>query len=118
MAVAKVLEKFGGGFIASVLPPPEDLPASVKVKQSKILARTIKAINVTNVMIVRGSSIVDQPHGLCKAVYKDFLPAALKSGQFKPAPEPEVIGKGLDHLQAAVDKLRKGVSARKLVVTL
>lgn len=33
--VTTVLDAFGGGFVATVLPPPKDLPASVKVVQSK-----------------------------------------------------------------------------------
>ena len=46
------------------------------------------------------------------------MPAALTGRQFKPVPEPEVIGKGLEHLQAGIYKLRKGVSATKLVVAV
>ena len=52
------------------------------------------------------------------AIYKDFLTAALTSGQFKSASEPTVLGKGLEHLQRGIDKLTKGVSASKLVVVL
>ena len=59
-----------------------------------------------------------QDKDIGKAIYADFLPAALKSGQFKPAPEAEVIGTGLKHLQAGLDMLRKGVSAKKIVVAL
>ena len=32
------------------------------------------------------------------------------------APEPEIVGKGLEFVQTALDTLRKGVSAKKLVV--
>ncbi|KAI0138707.1 GroES-like protein [Hypoxylon sp. NC0597] len=53
-----------------------------------------------------------------KAIYNDFLPAALKAGTFVPAPEPIVVGKGLDKIQEAVDLVKKGVSAAKLVVSL
>lgn len=53
-----------------------------------------------------------------KAVWQDFLPAALKTGQFKPTPPPEVVGKGLESLQGALDKQKAGVSAKKIVVTL
>ena len=53
-----------------------------------------------------------------KAVYEDFLPGALKAGTFVPAPEPWVVGKGLESLQGAVDLVQKGVSAKKVVVSL
>ncbi|KAF2809789.1 zinc-binding oxidoreductase CipB [Mytilinidion resinicola] len=53
-----------------------------------------------------------------KAVWEDFLPAALEAGSFVPAPEPLVAGRGLESLQGAVDMVRRGVSARKVVVLL
>lgn len=52
------------------------------------------------------------------AVWKDYLPRALANGSFVPAPEPFVVGKGLESVQAGVDHLSKGVSAQKVIVTL
>ncbi|KAJ2965091.1 hypothetical protein NQZ79_g223 [Umbelopsis isabellina] len=52
------------------------------------------------------------------AIFADFLPKALESGSYIIAPNPEVVGHGLDQIQNAFDILRKGVSAKKLVVTL
>ena len=51
-------------------------------------------------------------------MYEAFLPAALADGTFLPVPEARVAGRGLEALQAAQDELKKGVSARKLVVVL
>jgi hypothetical protein len=45
------------------------------------------------------------------------LPVALAQGEFIPAPEPLIVGKGLEHIQEALDLSKKGVSA-KVVVTL
>ena len=53
-----------------------------------------------------------------RAVFTDFLPAALASGEFRAAPEPQVVGKGLESIQEALDLNMKGVSAKKLVVTM
>ncbi|KAI1393301.1 GroES-like protein [Hypoxylon trugodes] len=53
-----------------------------------------------------------------KAIYNDFLGPALKAGTYIPAPEPTIVGKGVDKIQEAVDRINKGVSATKLVVTL
>ena len=53
-----------------------------------------------------------------KAVYEDFLPGALASGQLLARPEATVVGQGLDKLQEGFDRLRGGVSATKLVVKL
>ena len=63
-----------------------------------------------------GSSLAHD--GVGKAVYADFLAAALASGSFVAAPEPEVAGVGLASVQAALDVQRRGVSARKVVVSL
>jgi len=51
-------------------------------------------------------------------IYKDFLPAALAEGKYIVAPEPQVVGKGLERVQEAFDLYKKGVSAKKVVVTL
>ena len=54
---------------------------------------------------------------ICKWIFGDFLPVALEGGRYKVAPAPEVVGvKGLDGVQGALDLLKKGVSARKIVV--
>ena len=55
---------------------------------------------------------------ISKAIYEDFLPRALESGSFTPAPEPLVAGQGLESVQAAVDLQRSGVSAKKVIVKL
>lgn len=54
----------------------------------------------------------------CEYVLSDFLPKALAAGTFRPMPEPQVVGHGLEHIQTALDRLRSGVSGTKLVVTL
>jgi hypothetical protein len=51
-------------------------------------------------------------------LYVDFLPRALADGRYMPAPEAQVVGNGLEALQSAIDLQRRGVSAKKLVVTL
>jgi NADPH:quinone reductase and related Zn-dependent oxidoreductases len=55
---------------------------------------------------------------ISKIIYGDFLPKALEKGKLVPAPEPFVIGKGLDKIQEAVDTQRAGVHAKKIVITL
>ncbi|KAI4596067.1 hypothetical protein KJ359_006359 [Pestalotiopsis sp. 9143b] len=49
--------------------------------------------------------------------FRDFLPTALASGTYKAAPEPYVVGHGLQYVQTGLEVLSKGVSARKVVVT-
>lgn len=53
-----------------------------------------------------------------RVVYADYLPRALAEGRFVAAPEAQIAGAGLESIQAALDLQRKGVSARKIVVSL
>jgi len=63
-----------------------------------------------------GSSLVGNEVG--PAIYVDFLPKALASGRYVAAPDPIVAGRGLEGIYAGLEAQRKGVSARKVVVTL
>ena len=51
-------------------------------------------------------------------IYRDFLPQALASRTFVPAPPAKIAGHGLGTLQAALEALKAGVSGAKIVVTL
>jgi NADPH:quinone reductase-like Zn-dependent oxidoreductase len=66
--------------------------------------------------MVNGATL--RANEVSKAVYEDFLPAALAAGQYQAAPEPRVVGHGLQHIQAALDAQLQGVSAAKIVVSL
>lgn len=74
---------------------------------------------------VQMGSVVARISGkeVARAIYGEFLPKALeagkmKAGKMKPKPDPVVIGKGLEHVQEGMDKVRAGVSATKIVVSL
>lgn len=55
---------------------------------------------------------------LAEKVFHDFLPEALAEGKFRALPTAQVVGEGLEAAQGALDLLKKGVSAKKIVVTL
>jgi len=63
-----------------------------------------------------GSSLLGNE--VSRVIYVDFLPQALASGQFVAAPQAQVVGSGLEAVQAAFDLQRQGVSASKVVVSL
>ena len=65
---------------------------------------------------VWGSTLMTNEVG--PMLWTDFLPAALAEGRYLPTPAAEVVGTGLDQVQPALTALRRGVSARKLVVSL
>ncbi|KAI1477464.1 GroES-like protein [Daldinia eschscholtzii] len=50
-------------------------------------------------------------------LFSQFLEEALRLGTYKVAPKPEVVSaKGLEGIQVGLDIVRKGVSAKKIVV--
>lgn len=63
-----------------------------------------------------GSAIATSPVG--PAVWQQYLPDALASGTHRPYPHARIAGNGLRAVQGAIDTLRGGVSAQKLVITL
>ena len=91
--------------IASAYPDP-------LTRVRSLLARA-RGIRVTSIW---GGTPVQSPVG--PAIFRDFLPFALGSGQFRPAPDPRVFGVGLEQVPGALAALRNGVSATKLVVTI
>lgn len=73
-------------------------------------------MNSADMRLVLAGTIVENK--VCKAIYRDFLPEALAKKVFQPAPEPLVVGHGLESIQLALDRVRQGMSAQKAVVTL
>ena len=56
--------------------------------------------------------------GIAEALYGNYVPCALRTGRYKLMPQPCIFGHGLESIQGAMSKLKKGVSASKIVVTI
>ena len=96
---ATVLQRTEGSkFISAVQFLPEQLPDGIKAK------------------FIFGTKSKATP--LTKAIFEDFVPQALASGKLVAAPNALVVGHGLESIQLGLDTCAKGVSARKVVVTL
>jgi NADPH:quinone reductase-like Zn-dependent oxidoreductase len=95
----------GSKRIASAYPDP--------VTRTRALIARTRGVRISSIW---GGTPVRTAVG--PAVFQDFLPAALRDGRFRPAPEPDVTGTGLAALPDALAALRAGVSATKLVVSL
>ena len=89
-----ILEKLGGGKMATSLPPPQSLPDNVEA------------------VMMYGEGDHSAP------LWDYFVTKGLESGKLKCLPKPFVVGKGLESLQEAIDKLKAGVSGQKIVVEL
>ncbi len=66
--------------------------------------------------MIFGSSLMYNKVG--PAIYVSFLPQALMDGRYAACPEPYVVGTGLNSVQTGLDIQKKGVSAKKVVVSL
>lgn len=78
------------------------------------LRKILTGIEVKFVMVKE----VATPNSCVARIFLDFLGPALATGQFVPAPEAQVVGRGLDKIQEAMEIQKKGVSAKKIVVSL
>lgn len=124
--VAQVVAQLGGGKVALVLPPVDELPATMNATSGEPFPISSTAATpfcqlLTEFCLrisVFAVSILGKDSSIAALIYRDFLPDALKSGQLKPAPKPDIVGHGLEYIQPALDKLRAGVSGSKIVVTL
>jgi len=96
----EIVHQLGGGKVSTVLPYTGDLPSNVTTHQ-------VGAVSIAT----------DQPE-VGKAVWGNYIPAALADGFFQAKPDPIIIKGGLSSVQEALDTLRKGVSAAKVVVEL
>lgn len=63
-------------------------------------------------------NLSDPQNVVSRFIFKGMLPKALELGQIVPAPTPLVAGKGLKEIQDAFEVQQRGVSAKKVVVSL
>lgn len=100
---AQIVDQLGGNKFVSIIyptpiPVPDPVPDGVKIGQC-------------------WSAPLDQSEA-AKEIFGRWLPDALANGMMKCRPEPEIIGQGLEKIQEGVDRMRGGVSAKKIVVEI
>lgn len=100
-ASAAVVAALGGGRVASVGAAPEDAGG--------------KDVDVVR---VSAPSLVSKEPGVVKAIWGEYVPAALEAGTLVPRPRELVVGRGLYFVQSGLDTNKAGVSAAKVVITL
>jgi NADPH:quinone reductase-like Zn-dependent oxidoreductase len=98
MCLEIVSKTQGAKFVAMAMPYKGDFPEGVDAK------------------FIHGNSLKDNELGA--DIFEKFLPKALEEGRYLYAPEPLVAGKGLESIQEAIEVLKRGVSAKKVVVSL
>lgn len=92
------------------------LPAVAKMIRGKLALSVRARRKGITTRMVWGGALVDNDIG--PMIYKTFLPEVLANGSYLAMPAPDVVGHGLEYVPTAMERQRRGVSARKLVVTL
>ena len=111
----------GAGSLSPAIEIAARMPGSKRVSSAhptpitNVRARLARRRGVT-VSTIWGGTLKDNEVG--PAIYSDFLPAALASGAYRAEPVATVVGDGLASIPAALDRLREGISATKLVVRI
>jgi hypothetical protein len=121
----EILDKLQGNKFVSLAtyPVPQKEPQSLVMLRtvyffaSWIICYKLKGqIKGIKSNFIFASSVAHNEVG--KAIYMYFLPKALEAGTFVAAPEQHVVGKRIENIQAAFDYQKKGMSTKKVVVSL
>ncbi len=91
-------------------------PVALQLVSSTVSMHVKSRMRRTRTKFIFGSSLMNNE--VSRVLYEDFLPQALADGRYVAAPDPYVVGKGLEYVQTGFDAHRKGVSAKKVVVSL
>ena len=92
------------------------LPLLLRLVSSNVSLQVKARARNIRTKFIFGTTLMDNE--VSRAIYEDFLPNALAEGRYFAAPEPHIVGTGLEHIQAGLDIQKKGVSAKKVVVSL
>jgi hypothetical protein len=115
-----ILDKCNGNkFISMATYPVPDPPPQNFVLLSTIpyyVSRSLSSWLKSKASGIRYKLLVINSE-LDRAIYHDFLPDALKT-TYIAARDPHIVGKGLEYIQAGFDLQKKGMSAKKVVVSL
>lgn len=98
---AEILEAFGGGKLCLTLPYPEDARKPAGVEISQTFAAKI---------------CIDKEFG--HWLFNEWLAESLEDKTFVPSPAIEKVDGGIQSIQKALDLHAKGLSGKKLVITL
>ena len=100
VACCEILDKSGGRkLVASVVPGAE--------------TKATNGVRIVTNFVVDPAAVVDFQKSLWK-----WLNRAMEENKIQYMPRAEVVGHGLEQVQSSVDLLAKGVSAKKLVVSI
>ncbi|KAH7208331.1 chaperonin 10-like protein [Fusarium oxysporum Fo47] len=94
-----ILDQLGPHKVCLVVPPTKEVSHNMKWTFSMTF----------EIMDDKGKPVGDY-------IWHKYVPEALADGRLHPKPDPLVISRGIETIQDGLNRLKKGVSAQKLIV--
>ncbi|OBS22662.1 hypothetical protein FPOA_08995 [Fusarium poae] len=91
---------------------------SAKIVSAPRLPEDAKDVGGVEVMFVMPSMVEEERLEEFRYWLGTWLRNRLAEGSVTPSPEPTVVGKGLEFINKALDRMAQGVSCTKLVVEI
>lgn len=113
---AEILGRIGGGKLPLMGFPVGSFPENVEATMGRSSLSCPNASAELSPVNSLDPGLVNLDVG--DAIWRKYLPEALAAGKYQAKPDPFVITGGLEKVQEGVDLVRKGVSAKKVVIEL
>ncbi|KAF4495898.1 Zinc-binding alcohol dehydrogenase domain containing protein cipB [Fusarium agapanthi] len=91
---------------------------TAKIGSAPWIPADAKDVDGVEVIFVMPSAVEEERLEQFQYWIGTYLNKNLSNGNIKPSPEPKAVGKGLDLINIALDKMSKGLSCKKLVVEI
>ncbi|KAJ5629596.1 alcohol dehydrogenase [Penicillium herquei] len=110
----EILGRIGGGKLLVVNIPEGTFPENVEPSMGMLVYSYILIV-ISNFVKVICLPVTPE---LGHHIWHGFIPEALAAGKYQAKPDPHLIAGGLQSIQDGIDLLRKGVSAKKVVIEI
>ncbi|RBR13395.1 hypothetical protein FVER53590_12317 [Fusarium verticillioides] len=91
---------------------------AAKIGSAPWIPADAENVDGVEVVFVMPSAVEEERLEQFKYWIGHYLSKKLSNGNIRPSPEPRVVGKGLEFINSALDKMSEGVSCTKLVVEI
>nr|RBQ98622.1 hypothetical protein FVER53263_12317 [Fusarium verticillioides] len=97
---------------------PIERKIAAKIGSAPWIPADAENVDGVEVVFVMPSAVEEERLEQFKYWIGHYLSKNLSNGNIRPSPEPRVVGKGLEFINSALDKMSEGVSCTKLVVEI
>ncbi|KAH7311600.1 chaperonin 10-like protein [Stachybotrys elegans] len=91
---------------------------TAKIASAPVIPADLDTVDGVETMFLMPSAVEEERLEQFRYWLGTWLRTNLEKGTVRPSPDPTVVGKGLEAINAGLDRLRQGVSCTKLVVEI